>query len=153
MAAATFSLPGHENVWDIVIVIDERDKVGIENSKKFTLACGILIIQSYQSCDFLLKWSFRRKLWQSVLDFLWPIKHIYNNTDIHNAILHICIAVGLVKEPIIDRGGNVKMLVSCMQKNQHDPLVLFKPVSLAKYFLQRALRLCEWRQGEVSGTQ
>lgn len=144
MAAATFSLPGHENAWDIVIVIviDERDKVGIENSKKFTLACGILIIQSYQSCDFLLKWSFRRKLWQSLLDFLWPIKHIYNNTDIHNAILHICIAVGLVKESIIDRGGNVKMLVSCMQKNPHDPLVLFKPVSLAKYFLQRALRFC-----------
>lgn len=55
MAAATFSLPGHENAWDIVIVIDERDKVGIENSKEFTLACGILIIQSYQSCDFLLK--------------------------------------------------------------------------------------------------
>lgn len=46
MAAATFSLPAHENVWDIVIVIDERDKVGIENSKTFTLACGILIIQS-----------------------------------------------------------------------------------------------------------
>lgn len=57
--------------------------------------------------------------------------------------MHICIAVGLAKEYIIDRGGNVKMLVSCMQKNQHDTFVLFKPVSLVKYFLQRALWFCE----------